>query len=410
MNFMKKFYINITGKFENLSYRSRLLLWIMPVIILGIISLGSGSYWYLNNLVEKELTASMQATTAKAAENINTWFKTLLLEPETIASTPAAKAINRSFRLIDIQNINRHKMLHEKYSDIFLDIYAANRKGIYHSVREQGNKYVMNVGDINNRDYFISIMAGGPSQITPPLISRSTGIPTIFIVAPIKDELNRPQGLIGAGISLGYVQKLAESLKASRNGFGIVIAGDGTFIYHPNRDYIMKKKATEFFDPSASEVGRMMVLGGSGMQYYTLNGVRKVAFYQSIPITGWSVATVVPEDELFMPVTRLLSTMAIMTLIIVFLTVMIILKVSGNLTKPLLDLASHAREIASGNLQVSMLDIKSNDEIGILANAFNIMTDNLKNTLKGLRESGKNSGVFLKMQLRVFSRVLLMVI
>lgn len=392
---MKNLYENINTFLRNLSFRNRLLLWVMPVIVLGIISLGSGAYWYLNNLVEKELTASMQATTAKAAENINTWFKTLLLEPETIASTPAAKAINTDYRLIDIQNINRHKMLHEKYADIFLDIYAANRRGIYHSVREQGNKYFMNVGDINNRDYFISIMSGGPSQITPPLISRSTGIPTIFIVAPIKDELNRPQGLIGAGISLGYVQKLAESLKASRNGYGIVIAGDGTFIYHPNRDYIMKKKATELYDPSASEVGKKMILGGSGMLRYTLDGVRKVAFYQSIPIAGWSVATIVPENELFMPVTRLLRTLAIMTLVIMALAVVIILKVSGNLTKPLLELASHAGEIASGNLHIKPLDLESNDEIGSLAHAFNIMTGNLKNTLKGLRESEeKFRGIF----------------
>jgi PAS domain S-box-containing protein len=393
--FMKKIYLIITERFRNLSYRNRLLFWVMPVIVLGLNALGAGSYWYLNNLVEKELTASMQATTLKAAENINTWFKTLLLEPETIASTPAAKAINTNFRLIDIQNINRHKMLHEKYSDIFLDIYAANRNGEYHSVREQGNDYSMYVGDISNRDYFKSIMAGGPAQITPPLISRATGIPTIFIVAPIKDERNRPQGLIGAGISLEYVQKLAESLKASKNGYGIVIAGDGTFIYHPNKDYIMKQKATEFIDPSASDVGKMMILGGSGMQRYTLDGMKKVAFYQSIPIAGWSVATVVPEDELFLPVTRLLRTMAVLTLVIVIIAVVIILKVSGNLTRPLLELASHAREIASGNLQVRPLDIKSNDEIGILANAFDVMTDNLKNTLKGLRDSEeKFRGIF----------------
>jgi len=52
-----------------------------------------------------------------------------MLEPATFASTPAAKGINDNFEKLDKQNQHRHKLLHEKFPDIFKDIYAANKSG-----------------------------------------------------------------------------------------------------------------------------------------------------------------------------------------------------------------------------------------------------------------------------------------
>ncbi|MDQ5987611.1 MAG: Sensor histidine kinase RcsC [Syntrophus sp. SKADARSKE-3] len=361
---------------RNLSYRNKLLLWIMPLLILGLLILSTGAYWYISNLIEEELTKSMLATTGMTAENINTWFKTLMLEPETIASTPAAKAINKDFSLIDKQNIYRHKFLHDKYPDIFQDIYAANNKGEYHTVRWNGNNYYMFVGDISSRPYFQSIMAGGTAQITPPLVSRTTGIVTIFIAAPIKDGKGRPQGLIGVGISMKYVLHVAERLKAFKTGYGIVVARDGTLVYHPRQDYVMRKKITEL-DPSTVELGKLMISGKSGMYRYTLDGQKKMAFYQPIPITGWSVATVVSEAELFAPATRMVKSLTIITLTILILAASTILMATRHLTRPLHDLAAYAQEIAVGNLAVGTLEVKSDDEIGRLAASFNNMTTHL---------------------------------
>ena len=108
-------------------------------------------------------------------------------------------------------------------------------------------------------------MGGGPTQITPPLISRTTGMPTMFVVAPILDDREKPLGLVGAGISLTYIQQIVQELKAGRTGYGFIIASDGKYIYHPNDAFIMQKKITEFGDPSVSALGKLMVSGGSGM-------------------------------------------------------------------------------------------------------------------------------------------------
>ena len=362
-----------------LSFKGRLLLWIMPISILGLLSISFVGYSSIKVVIETELTSSMLASVGKSAESINRWLTTIMIEPETIASTPAAKRINENFEAFDRQNVNRHRTLHKQHPDIFQDIYAANRQGEYHTIlKKKDNRYTVFVGNIENRPYFRSIMAGGPTQITPPLISRTTGIPTIFMVAPILDDQNKPLGLVGAGISLAYIQKIAQELKAGKTGYGFIVASDGKYIYHPNDAFIMKKKITEHDDSSVTALGKLMISGGSGMFRYRKNQVPMVAFYQPIPITGWAVATVLPEKELFAPAIKAVKLLMTITVAFACLIAGAIVFVTQRLTQPLHVLASRSRKIAAGDFQGGHLKVESTDEIGSLARSFNEMIDGLE--------------------------------
>ncbi len=364
---------------KNVSYKAKLLLYIMPVVVIGLLAVGMAAYIGVNSLIEDELSKSMLATTGETANTITTWLKGTMFEPETIASTPVAKAINTDFAATDTMNIDRHKYLHSAYPEIFQDIYAANKAGDYHTVMQKGDAFSFFFGNVKSRDYFQSIMSGGPSQITAPLVSKTTGQPTIFIVAPIKDDNNVPQGLVGAGISLQYVQKIAERLKFGQTGYGIMIAKDGTYIQHPQKELIMAKKITEVEDPSSRELGRRMLEGKAGIYRYTFEGDKKIAFYQPIPITGWAVATVVSENEFFAPAMAMVKFLAISIVIVMLLVSAVIWLVARRLTKPLTELVVYAQAISQGNLAVQPLAIDSQDEIGQLGIAFNDMTANLRN-------------------------------
>lgn len=370
-----------------LSLRAKLLFWLMPIILVGLVSVSSGAYFYFKNVIEEELTKSILASVEKSAEFINRWLATIVLEPETMASTPAAKNINENFDLLDSQNLYRHKKLHANHSDIFVDIYAANSKGEYHTIIQDGDNYSIHIGNISNRPYFQSIMAGGATQLTPPLISRTTGIPTIFMVSPIQDDAGKPLGLIGAGISLGYIQNIVQKLKAGNTGYGFIIAADGTYIYHPDESLSMKAKITELDNPMLTKLGRRMVAGESGIYTFTEDSREVVALYFPIPLTGWAVASVIHESELFAPAVNMVKMLLAITVLFATLVGFAIIFAMDRLTQPLQSLAHHAQELSSGNLEIPALKIQSEDEIGRLSRAFNLMTINLQATLSGFKSS-----------------------
>jgi len=354
------------------------------MLVLGLVTLSLSAYWQVHRTLERELTRAMLDSTSKSAETINHWLGTLLIEPETIASTPAALQINQNFNLIDQQNIYRYNVLHDKYSNMFLDIYAADRNGNYHTVQYKNNAFSFFKGNISDRDYFKTLMAGGSARITQPLVSRTTGVATIFVVAPIRNGWGQSQGLVGAGISLEYVKRVAEHLRAGKSGYGFIISKNGTFIAHPDPDWVMRKNITDLPGDSMAAFGRAMLAGGSGTFRYRFEGVDRIAFYEPIPIAGWSVATTLPVRELFAPANEMLRPFAIVTLVITLVIAGMIILAARHLTLPLLELASHAALIGSGQVAMAEVAVRSGDEIGTLAATFNGMVKRLLTTLNTL--------------------------
>ncbi len=368
------------------SFQAKLMLTIIPTVVLGLLAVGTAAYLEINKLIEHELSKSMLATTGQTAATINTWLEVHKLEPETMATTPAAAAINNDFALIDSQNMNWYKFLDKKYPDFYQYVYAVNQSGDFHTAQKKGDDYVVVAGNLKSRDYFQTIMAGGPTQITPPLISLSTGLPAVFMAAPIKDAHNTPQGLVGTAISLATVQQIADSLKFGTTGYGIMIAMDGTFIQHPNTELVMKKKITDP-DQNTGELGSLMLGGNPGIYRYTVNSEKKIAFYHPIPVTGWAIAAIISEAELFAPQATIMKTLAVAIVAVMAVLLAVIWVLARRLTRPLTALVSHTQRIAGGDLTDNFIKVNSHDEIGQVTLAFNAMTKNLGDLVRHIAQT-----------------------
>jgi len=83
--------------------------------------------------------------------------------------------------------------------------------------------------------------------------------------------------------------------------------------------------------------------------------------------------------------TSIFSSLAIFTLVI-----LISLLFSNKITKPILAATNFANEISSGNLNIELLGIKTQDELNILATALNKMYCNLKGTIINIRKTSKD--------------------
>ncbi len=378
-----------------ISLKFKLLIWVLPILLAGMSLMGFVAFSYMITVIENELTSSKLQVMAGTAESIDRWFRTLMLEPETIASTPAAKNINVSFEDFDIQNINRHMILHEKYPDIFEDIYGSNREGVYHTVIRKEGEIQIFEGDIANRPYFISIMNGGPTQITPPLISRTTGIPTVFIVAPITDKNKTPQGLVGTGIALNYIQQFVNEMESEQGGFGFIYTPQGDLVAHSSINEVIEKKV-HLIDLFPDTLLVQDLLSNRDRVFrHTYDNEDFFIFLNPIPVTGWSLASVVFASELFAPAHQMIRILVIIAVITIVITAGAVYYAMEKLIRPLKSFVAMTGEIASGNYSSGDIPIISKDEIGVLANSFNRMKNNLQNSMEQLQKSEDNyRGIF----------------
>jgi GAF domain-containing protein/HAMP domain-containing protein len=104
---------------------------------------------------------------------------------------------------------------------------------------------------------------------------------------------------------------------------------------------------------------------------------------EAISQLGWSVVVHQQLDEALQPVENQSRTTILIALAVLLVTAIFGLFASQRIAAPIVNLTNTASQIAAGNLASRAL-INTPDEIGALASAFNLMTDQLNQTLGGL--------------------------
>lgn len=220
-------------------------------------------------------------------------------------------------------------------------------------------------------------MTGRSYNISNPVISKGSGKTLIVIGAAVKDDSDNIIGDMISAVNISRIQEKINEFKFGENGYSILISDDGTIITHPDESLIMKSKITELDDSDMVNLGKEMLKSDSGDFKFGVGDNKSIAFYKKIPLTNWSVASVISERELFAEGRSLVTTLAMVSVIIIIIIAGIIIFMANKFSKPLRKLCDFSSEIAQGNLTCE-LNINRSDEIGQVA-------DTLKNTSYELR-------------------------
>lgn len=94
------------------------------------------------------------------------------------------------------------------------------------------------------------------------------------------------------------------------------------------------------------------------------------------------------------------KTMSILILIGVCIsTIIVVLILTQNIISPLHKLAKVADEVAAGNLEVEHLEVQSQDEIGIVTNAFNHMMDSIDEYIRRVKVNAETENIMKEKEL-----------
>lgn len=214
---------------------------------------------------------------------------------------------------------------------------------------------------------------------------NGTGVLMATCSVPFYDNdhgTRRLSGVVISDISLEWLTELVGSIKVLKNGYAFLLSRNGTIVTHPNREMIMNETifslAEARNDPALRSLGKKMVKGSSDFIPYTdMQGVKSWLYYAPIPSVGWTLAVVFPEEELLATVKTLSLTGAIMGLVGIFMLALVVTYIARSITTPLHLLAEATAEIAAGNFDVELPSARSQDEVGTLTAAFQVMKSSL---------------------------------
>ena len=226
---------------------------------------------------------------------------------------------------------------------------------------------------------------------------------------PVYDLASRFRGVIAADMQLAKISELVSSIRVAKTGYAFLLDKEGRIIVMPKQGYadfglnpadlqgdqalepVFKKVPLNIF-----QLMFRMTTGQSDIRTVSMSGVDKYVAFRPIPSIGYSLGVVVPvsetQSELLDTQTKLANETR-STLINLLITMLILLAVSllvsrlmGNaLARPLTELTNTATRLAEGDLSAEAHS-QTQDEVGVLANAFNVMTSRLRDLIASLEQ------------------------
>ncbi|MRR54732.1 MAG: HAMP domain-containing protein [Deltaproteobacteria bacterium] len=208
----------------------------------------------------------------------------------------------------------------------------------------------------------------------------------------ISGGTRRLKGIVASDVSLDWLTEMVASIKVLKTGYAFLLSRNGTIVTHPSKEMIMNETifslAEARNDQGLRTLGRKMIQGKSDFIPYTdINGRKSWLYYAPIPSVGWTLAVVFPEAELLAQVKKLSLTDAAMGLTGILLLALAVVFIARSITTPLQALAGATAAIARGDFEVELPAVRSNDEVGTLTTAFQVMKSSLKEYISRLTET-----------------------
>jgi signal transduction histidine kinase len=228
----------------------------------------------------------------------------------------------------------------------------------------------------------------GESYFGPVYFVRGSE-PYMIIAVPIERFAGEVIGVLQAEVNLKYVWEVVSDIKVGKKGYAYAVTRSGDLVSHPDISLVLKKHSVAQLEqvrlavqPTAS-VGRPKGFVGLG-----LDGKKVFTSYARIPSLGWAVLIELPVQEAYGPLYASLLRTSSLLLIGLGMALLASLFVARRVVQPLRRLRQGVERIGRGDLAFRV-ELKTGDEIEVLADEFNKMTADLQKAYSGLEEQVK---------------------
>jgi len=349
------------------------------VVVISYVVLGFTSYYSASDVLRETIgadTLSRAEDTALLVSQAVDAYKQNLI---TIATIPAVQSMSWSIQKAELE---RHI---GRLGCIRMGIIDLN--GLLRSTNDT-------TADVSERDYFKEALNGN-TVVTDPMLSKVDEKMVIIFATPIKNSIGSVEGVLIETCDANVLSNIVTRVTVGETGYAYMINDKGVTIAHPDGELVINQSNTIEEAKTDTELAQLaqleqkMINGEKGFGTYVYNGQNKYLAYSPVPDSNWSLAISIVQDEIFRGVYTLRQYILAIIIVSLVLTIVIcMLMCRGIVSKPIKVIVDEARKIADGDLNIS-LEIKSEDELGILAAAFTTMADNINEMMTNINAASE---------------------
>jgi PAS domain S-box-containing protein len=339
-----------------------------------VLALSGGLNLYFNYTIQRRVVSNQQRLIASDAAN-----KVKSFVESKIISLKAASA----FGGLDAENLKNRKLVLGK----LLGLDPSFRRFVFLNKRRKELVSISRLSELtpfqlskNNADEAYREVSKGATYISPIYIDQVTNEPLMVLEVPVKNVFGDFEGAVAAEVNLKFLWDLVGEIRPGKKSLVYVVDRKGALIALEdigrvlNGENFSRIEEVEQFikHPDPYYVDDADITKG-------INGKYELTTFVGLGIPDWAVVVETPLEEAFSSIISIFW----LTLLILFVSWCVAIAVanflSKKITRPITILRDATLKVSRGDL-IDKIEIESRSEIGQLADAFNIMVENLKAT------------------------------
>ncbi|HHV75436.1 MAG TPA: methyl-accepting chemotaxis protein [Thermoanaerobacterium sp.] len=355
------------------SIKTKLLVFIALLISVSLIVTGYFSMSIAESVLKTKVNESNQA----ALEVFNRYVNSFKTDTESLLT-----AVSESNEFINYDGSNTSEQL------IFNKLEETKKSMpniLYAYFGTPDKKYILYPPDPTLKDYdptkrpwyTEAVKANGKIIWTEPYQDYSTKEPMITIAKAVINSNGKMLGVIGIDISLSQLSKDLSSIKLGQSGYIYVITKDGTIISDPNQKRL-------FTSIKKYNYGNELLTTNDSIVSYISNNDYKYASIRNLSDFNWKAIVEMSSSELTGDLSKIRETVIVVSIIVLLIGFFIAYIFANSITSGIKKVVNAMSLASKGNISVK-IDLKSKDEVGILAESFNNMIEQIKNLVLNIK-------------------------
>ncbi len=376
----------------------KLILYIFFLGIFVIVAVSLYSFITARNAILQRTFEQLTSLRVAKKEQIEKFFSDRIKEVELFSNQENTGLIRIKTRRLEsfitfntsVEGMNTNLESFLKSGGYFSKVYLVNERKIecYNFDSVSGKSYEP---DIEAQKMLKSLSARVLHEnkliVEDYTILANDSIPHLFIASPELFSLNSIPGMVVFEIRSSTINSIMYN-KEVVNGLGksgeVYLVGPDSLMRSESRFY----KNSILHLPVRTESVRKAFTQNEGTQLnYDYRGIQTLSSYSKLQVPGlnWVIIAEIDKKEAMRPVYKLANEIVFLSIFITLILFVAAYIISRNITGPIIELKNATIKVGKGDLD-TVLNIKSNDELGELTENFNLMTSQLKAQQDELKE------------------------
>jgi len=343
------------------------------IIVMLIVSLlPFAIFWGITlretNLRVQTETEKLMAQTAKGlGEQVDAWIDNNVSVLRTAANLDEITSMDRERQEPVL------KAIQKEYPWMYL-VFTLGADGM-NVARNDGKPLT----DYSDRQYYKDAI-NGKKLSWQTLIGKTSKKPALVLAVPIRDG-DRLVGVIAAAMTIDVISSNIANWRQGDTGYAFLVDEKGFVVSHPNKQYVSKRENLNSHPLIASF--RKKGWRTISSNFTAPDGESAFGHVRSNNY-GWALVLQQEEKEVFAAYNRTQEFALILLASTVVLVLIIAWFSARAIVTPIMKLTDAAERMSLGELNVK-IDVKSKDEIGLLAQAVGRMQTSLRLAMNRLR-------------------------